>query len=219
VRGGSSSAGSTPRVAAGAASSSVGGARAFGAALRAHAAAIHGAKAPGRKPRLQAGKKSLPATGFESGTSAPAGSGHLAGAAGSSGDKAAALHNLFSRSDVRWRALLPSGDRVGPFSPAEMVGWLAKGGPPPRGVPGADAARVKQDPGMLLLCGILAADYNTQKLPGGTDGCLCRSWGAGVYCCTRWICNTQCTILVCCVFAEVSAWCRATQFESAAFVT
>jgi hypothetical protein len=78
-----------------------------------------------------------------------------------------ALSELFSRVDVRWRALLPGDDRVGPFSPAELVGWLVRGAPAPKGVPSADAARVREDPGLVQLCGILAADYNPQKLPGG----------------------------------------------------
>lgn len=72
-----------------------------------------------------------------------------------------------SVTDVKWRAILPppSGDRVGPFTAAEMVGWLT-GGRAPRGVAGTEARRVEADPTALLVCAIEARSYNPQRLPG-----------------------------------------------------
>jgi hypothetical protein len=87
-----------------------------------------------------------------------------------SAEWASACNELFSRSDVRWRALLPTGDRVGPFSPAEMVGWLGMGRAV-KGVSRADARAVAAAPGALQLCGIAASDYNAQKLPGESVAC------------------------------------------------
>jgi hypothetical protein len=95
---------------------------------------------------------------------------------------AAALQQLLtgpSVTDVKWRAILPppSGDRVGPFTAAEMVGWLT-GGKPPKGVAGAEARRVNADLGALLVCAIESKSYNPQRLPGEMVGWLVEGRGA-----------------------------------------
>ena len=89
------------------------------------------------------------------------------GAVGPSGSTAA-LQQLLGRSSpaVKWRAILPDGDRVGPFSSAELLEWLAGGGRAPKGVGGDQARRVAADGGPLQLAGIVATDYSSQKLPG-----------------------------------------------------
>jgi len=99
-----------------------------------------------------------------------AGSQAAAGPApGSSAWKAALQQLLSCSSDVKWRAILPSGDRVGPFSASELAGWLGGGGGrgrAPKGVGSAEAREVEADQGALQLCAISAKDYNPQKLPG-----------------------------------------------------
>jgi hypothetical protein len=77
-----------------------------------------------------------------------------------------ALQALLSTHDVKWRAILPSGDRVGPFTADELRGWLLKGRAAPKGVGAADAKQALRDMGSLQLCGIAARDYNNQRLPG-----------------------------------------------------
>lgn len=73
---------------------------------------------------------------------------------------------MSSAGNLKWRAILPdSGDRVGPFSSADLTAWLVAGRPP-NAVDREDAGAVAADPGALQLCGILASDYNAQKLPG-----------------------------------------------------
>jgi hypothetical protein len=79
---------------------------------------------------------------------------------------AGALQQLLATVDVKWRAVMPSGDRLGPFAGKELLGWLAAGGSAPKGVSKEDARSVAAGTGMLKLCGISAADYNQQKLPG-----------------------------------------------------
>jgi hypothetical protein len=77
-------------------------------------------------------------------------------------------------ASYKWRVILPppSGDRVGPYTSAELNGWLLQG-LVPKGVSREDARQVTAEPGSLQLCGILASDYNAQRLPGET----LRPWG------------------------------------------
>jgi hypothetical protein len=91
-------------------------------------------------------------------------------------DWAAALKSLMSvsaKDALKWRAILPSGDRVGPFSSGDMVGWLAGGGRAPKGVSGADVRALEADQGVMMVCGIVGSDYSAHKLPGG--------WGEGTW--------------------------------------
>uniref|UniRef100_A0A383V3E9 CCHC-type domain-containing protein n=1 Tax=Tetradesmus obliquus TaxID=3088 RepID=A0A383V3E9_TETOB len=85
---------------------------------------------------------------------------------------AAALQALLSRqgcagkaADVKWRVIMPDGDRLGPFSAADMQAWLLTGRAP-KGLSKQQAAAVAEDPESLQLCGILASDYSAQRLPG-----------------------------------------------------
>lgn len=85
---------------------------------------------------------------------------------------AAALQALLSRqgcsgkaADVKWRVIIPDGDRLGPFSAADMQAWLLQGRVP-KGLSKQQAAAVAEDPASLQLCGILASDYSAQRLPG-----------------------------------------------------
>lgn len=89
-------------------------------------------------------------------------------------DWTAALKCLLSvsaKDALKWRAILPSGDRVGPLSSGDMVGWLAGCGRAPKGVGGADARALEADQGVLMVCGIVGSDYSAHKLPG--------AWGQG----------------------------------------
>jgi hypothetical protein len=76
------------------------------------------------------------------------------------------MQQLLGSGDVKWRAVMPSGDRLGPYTGKELLSWLAGGGSAPKGVCREDAREVTADPGTLKLCGIHAKDYNQQKLPG-----------------------------------------------------
>ncbi|WIA30175.1 hypothetical protein OEZ86_000267 [Tetradesmus obliquus] len=67
--------------------------------------------------------------------------------------------------DVKWRVIIPDGDRLGPFSAADMQAWLLQGRVP-KGLSKQQAAAVAEDPASLQLCGILASDYSAQRLPG-----------------------------------------------------
>ena len=79
----------------------------------------------------------------------------------------AALQQLLSGgAEVKWRLILPDGDRVGPVGTSELQRWLLKGGPAPTAVGSAGARQVHSDQGSLQLCGIAARDYNIQRLPG-----------------------------------------------------
>lgn len=156
VAAGTSPAGSTPRATAPAAGSSAAG-RAFWAAL--HAAAVE--FTPAAKRAGSGSRKistHMQAAGAETRTAEGA---VVAGSRGSQ----TGLQQLLGNSSLKWRAILPSGDRVGPFSSADMVGWLMQG-KAPRGVSREDAGKVLTEPESLQLCGILANDYNAQKLPG-----------------------------------------------------
>jgi hypothetical protein len=84
----------------------------------------------------------------------------------------AALTKLLSRegfsgkeADIKWRLILASGDRVGPFSTEQMTDWLLRGAAP-KGINKQQAGQAAANPGALQLCGILSADYNAQRLPG-----------------------------------------------------
>jgi hypothetical protein len=84
----------------------------------------------------------------------------------------AALTKLLSRegfsgkdADIKWRVILASGDRVGPFSCNQLTDWML-GGAAPKGVNKQQATQTAANPGALQLCGILSADYNAQRLPG-----------------------------------------------------
>ncbi|KAF6258474.1 hypothetical protein COO60DRAFT_1122202 [Scenedesmus sp. NREL 46B-D3] len=84
----------------------------------------------------------------------------------------AALTKLLTRegfagkeADIKWRIILASGDRVGPFSCDQLTEWLLRGAPP-KGINKQQAGQAAANPGALQLCGILAADYNAQRLPG-----------------------------------------------------
>jgi hypothetical protein len=68
-------------------------------------------------------------------------------------------------ADIKWRVILASGDRVGPFSTEQMSAWLL-GGKPPKGINKAQASETAADPASLSVAGILGADYNAQRLPG-----------------------------------------------------
>ncbi|WIA10102.1 hypothetical protein OEZ85_010309 [Tetradesmus obliquus] len=68
-------------------------------------------------------------------------------------------------ADVKWRVIIPDGDRLGPFSAADMQAWLLQGRVP-KGLSKQQAAAVAEDPASLQLCGILASDYSAQRLPG-----------------------------------------------------
>jgi hypothetical protein len=83
----------------------------------------------------------------------------------------AALQQLLSGgAEVKWRLILPEGDRIGPVSSSELQRWLLKGGPAPTAVGSAGARQVQGDQGSLQLCGIAARDYNIQRLPGELVG-------------------------------------------------
>jgi hypothetical protein len=78
----------------------------------------------------------------------------------------AALQKLLSRggfagkeAGVMWRIIMPDGDRLGPFSSADMQAWLLHGRPP-RGVTKHQVGAVVDDPASLALCGILSCDYS-----------------------------------------------------------
>jgi len=129
----------------------------------------------------RAGYSRLPSAAAAAG--GPVKTGSSAGAPGlQPGDPAwaAALQQLLScSSDVKWRAILPSGDRVGPFSASELAGWLGGGGGrgrAPKGVGSAEARDVEADQGALQLCAISAKDYNPQKLPGEGSSEAPRCW-------------------------------------------
>uniref|UniRef100_A0A383VCF2 GYF domain-containing protein n=1 Tax=Tetradesmus obliquus TaxID=3088 RepID=A0A383VCF2_TETOB len=84
----------------------------------------------------------------------------------------AALTKLLTRegfsgkdADIKWRLILASGDRVGPFSTDQMTDWLLRGAAP-KGINKQQAGQSTANPGALQLCGILSADYNAQRLPG-----------------------------------------------------
>jgi hypothetical protein len=84
----------------------------------------------------------------------------------------AALTKLLSRegfagkeADIKWRLILASGDRVGPFSTDQMTDWLL-GGAAPKGINKQQAGQAAANPGALQLCGIISSDYNAQRLPG-----------------------------------------------------
>lgn len=150
------------------------------AAARAHAQPVSYATAAGVDNTLQhqsssGGGHVTPAAVP---TAAPA-AGRTSGQAPSSKAWAAALQQLFSSrgsEKLKWRAILPNNDRVGAFSSADMLGWLAgsaAGRKSPKGVGSAEARAVEKDPGALLVCGIVGTDYNAQRLPGG--------WGQGVH--------------------------------------
>eukprot|EP00878_Enallax_costatus_P014367 GHUV01015027.1.p1 GENE.GHUV01015027.1~~GHUV01015027.1.p1 ORF type:complete len:505 (+),score=183.87 GHUV01015027.1:84-1517(+) len=68
-------------------------------------------------------------------------------------------------ADVKWRVILPSGDRIGPFTPDQAISWLVEGCPP-KPVSSAQAAAAADDPAAVQLCGILSSDHNAQRLPG-----------------------------------------------------
>lgn len=97
--------------------------------------------------------------------------GSAGGSRAGAGDQQAGLQQLLGGQGLKWRAILPSGDRVGPFSGSELADWLGGGGARgrgrvPKGVGWEDAQEVSSDPGSLKLCGIVTSDYNAQKLPG-----------------------------------------------------
>jgi len=111
-----------------------------------------------------------------------AGSGAAAGLARGSKAWVAALQQLLRLKNVKWRAIVPSGDRVGPFTSSELLSWLQPGSSSgvtaPKGVSKDDANRVSASPGALQLCGILSTDYSNQKLPGeaGKQLVIVGSW-------------------------------------------
>jgi hypothetical protein len=83
-----------------------------------------------------------------------------------------ALAKLLSRqgfsakdADVKWRVILGSGDRVGPFSSEQMTDWLLRAAPP-KGINKQQASATAANVTSLQLCGIISADYNNQRLPG-----------------------------------------------------
>eukprot|EP00877_Chromochloris_zofingiensis_P014675 jgi/Chrzof1/9461/Cz04g03280.t1 len=80
-----------------------------------------------------------------------------------------AVTKLFNRegfkgkeADVKWRVILASGDRAGPFTAQQMLSWILSN-ESPQGVSKANANQVITD---MLVCGIISADYNAQRLPG-----------------------------------------------------
>jgi hypothetical protein len=88
-------------------------------------------------------------------------------------ERRAALERLLlgGGAELWWRALLPGGDRVGPFRAQQMAAWLLRG-QPPKGIVGTSrngggrgGAGVAHPPDCdaVLLCGMLAADYNPQS--------------------------------------------------------
>jgi hypothetical protein len=84
----------------------------------------------------------------------------------------AALKRLLSRdgfsgkeANVKWRVITADGDRLGPFSSADMQAWLRKC-KAPKGVSKQQASKAAADPAGLALCGILSCDYSAQRLPG-----------------------------------------------------
>eukprot|EP00775_Hariotina_reticulata_P010914 gene10914-11069_t len=86
-------------------------------------------------------------------------------------DWAVALHQLLSSSsasgkDTKWRLILGSGDRVGPFTAQQLTSWLLQGKAAPKGISKEEAAEAAADPSGLQVCGIVASDYNVQRLPG-----------------------------------------------------
>jgi len=108
-----------------------------------------------------------PASGLQRRSS----TGSTGGSRAVAGDQQAGLQQLLGGQGLKWRAILPSGDRVGPFSGSELAGWLGGGGATgrgraPKGVDWEDAQEVSADPGSLKLCGIVTSDYSAQKLPG-----------------------------------------------------
>jgi len=144
------------------------------------AAAASGMAAPVAAPRASAGPAAsrAPAVSIPAALSrqpvAPAGpsmrsssggGGHAAAAPGSKAWEQG-LQQLLGRGDVKWRAVMPSGDRLGPFTQAELLGWLVGGGRAPKGVSREDAQEAAADPGKLKICGIASKDYSLQKLPG-----------------------------------------------------
>jgi len=68
-------------------------------------------------------------------------------------------------ADVKWRVILVTGDRVGPFSTEQMQDWIL-GGKPPKGINKQQAQQTAQNPPALQIAGILSSDYNAQRLPG-----------------------------------------------------
>lgn len=109
------------------------------------------------------------AAGSRQPSSAATGTAAAAGCEPGSAAWSSALKQLLSSggASYKWRAILPppSGDRVGPYTSAELNGWLLQG-LVPKGVGKEDARQVAAEPGSLLLCGIMATDYNAQRLPG-----------------------------------------------------
>jgi hypothetical protein len=119
---------------------------------------------------------SIPSSAAAAAAAAAAGSARTPGIAQGSTAWSSALQQLFSSPGSekhKWRVILPNGDRVGPFSSGDMVGWLAGAGRAPKGVGGAEARAVEADQGVLMVCGIVGYDYSAQKLPGGWDA-TCR---------------------------------------------
>lgn len=63
--------------------------------------------------------------------------------------------------DLKWRAILASGDRVGPFTGAAVLNWVTRGDVPP------GLSRGKAGPPLeASLAGIISGEYNAQRLPG-----------------------------------------------------
>ncbi|KIY99906.1 hypothetical protein MNEG_8057 [Monoraphidium neglectum] len=122
-------------------------------------------QAPPRAPPAAGPSPPLPAD------AAPAGAG---GPEPGSEEWVAIVGRLVGGGDLKWRAILPSGDRVGPFSVAQMTAWLLQGEPPKsmkapaKGGGGSrhGSGDMRPDPDELLVCGLLSSDYNAQRLPG-----------------------------------------------------
>lgn len=144
------------------------------AAAAAQAAGGAGAASlPSANPRQPASSLSGSAVTRASAPSKPSGSAAGATAAAGSRGSSAGLQQLLGGGDVKWRAVMPSGDRLGPYTGKELLSWLAGGGSAPKGVSREDAREVAANPGSLKLCGIDGKSYNQQKLPGKCHLIVC----------------------------------------------
>lgn len=136
------------------------------------AAAPAASRAPAISIPAALSRQPVAAAGQSMRSSSAGGGGRAAAAPGSKAWEQG-LQQLLGRGDVKWRAVMPSGDRLGPFSQVELLGWLVGGGRAPKGVSREDARDAAADPGKLKICGIASKDYNMQKLPGESRPVMC----------------------------------------------